>query len=626
VLLVIDNFEHVLEAAPLVAELLAHCAALTVLATSREALDLAAEHVYRVVPLALPVGGERLTAASVEASPAGALFLAAARRHDPSLRVDDANARAIAEICTRLDGLPLAIELAAARARLLSPESLAVRLDRALATLASGPRDAPARQRTLRATIDWSYRLLDSREQAAFARFAVFAGGATLEDTEAITDADLDTLEGLARKHLLVRSVGTDGEPRLVMLETVREYARELLDAAEDEAETRLRHWRRYFDLATRAERHLFTHSEPEWFRRLETEIDNIRAALDWSLSCEPQLALRLTGLLEKFWELGHRAGEGVRWLRLALEAAGPAAPIADRARACVDLGFLGLLLRAEGSLDEPFAALTLARESRDDAIIADALAWLCAFSKMTDTDREGIRLFAIEGLAHAKSANDERLVAWALMSRAGTLPPGDLAEREYQEAAAALRNVGNRWHLVPLNNTAAYGAIIDGSYADAARLLDEALPIARESGEPRSLTAVWGNLGLVQLLTGDDTGARTAFEEQLQLCRDHNIRRWGADEGLGGLAAIAAHQQHFDRAARLLGAATALGPIADPALMATLERLFFDPARARLGDTRWSDAVQAGRRLAFRDAIEFALAAPETLQEHTAAPSSHAS
>jgi hypothetical protein len=171
-LLVIDNFEHVLEAAPPVAALVAHCATLTVLATSREALDLAAERVYPVAPLALPAGGEGLTAAGVEASPAGALFVAAAKRHDPSFRVGDTTARAIAEICTRLDGLPLAIELAAARVRLLSPESLAARLDRALATLASGPRDAPERQRTLRATIDWSYRLLDAREQAAFARFA----------------------------------------------------------------------------------------------------------------------------------------------------------------------------------------------------------------------------------------------------------------------------------------------------------------------------------------------------------------------------------------------------------------------------------------------------------------------
>jgi predicted ATPase/DNA-binding SARP family transcriptional activator len=639
-LLVIDNFEHVLEAAPLVAGLLAHCATLTVLATSREALDLAAEHVYPVAPLELPAGDARLTAAGIEASPAGALFLAAARRHDPSLRADDADARAIADICTRLDGLPLAIELAAARTPLLSPASLAARLDRALATLASGPRDAPERQRTLRATIDWSYRLLDPHEQAAFARFAVFAGGARLEDAEAITGADLNTLEGLARKHLLVRAVGTDGEPRVVMLETVREYARELLDAADEESETRSLHCRRYLDLATRADRHLFTHSEADWLTRLETEIDNLRAALDWALGSEPQLALRLAAVLGNFWEVGHRAGEGVKWLRAALEAAGPAAPIADRARAWVELGpLLGVedsvacvgvagLLGVGASLDDAIAAgpraLTLARESRDDALIADALAWLCEFAKMTNTDPEAIRPLAIEGLVHASSANDELLIARALMARAGTLPPGDQAEREYHEAAAALRNVGDRWHLVALNNRAAYNAIIHGSYGAAARLLDETLPLARESGEPWQPLIVWGNLGLVRLLTGDDAGARIAFEAQLQLCRDHNLR-WAAAEGLGGLAAVAAQQHHFERAGRLLGAATAIGPFEHPDLMAKLEQQFFNTARAGLGDMRWSDAVQAGHSLAFGDAIELALAAPRRIQDRTAAHSSRA-
>ena len=617
-LLVIDNFEHVLEAAPLVARLLAHCATLTVLATSREALDLAAEQVYPVAPLALPAGGERLTAAGVQASPAGALFLAAARRHDPSLRVDDASARAIAEICTRLDGLPLAIELAAARTGLLSPESLAARLDRALATLAGGPRDAPARQRTLRATIDWSYRLLGSRERAAFARFAVFAGGATLDDAEAITDADLDTLEDLARKHLLLRLPVASGEARLVMLETVREYARELLDAADEETETRSRHCRRYLDLATRAERHLFTHTEPEWLSRLETEIDNIRAALDWSLDREPQLALRLAGVLGKYWEAARRAHEGERWLRAALEAAGPAAAIGDRARGCVELASV---LEAAGRRDDAKVsgahALALVRESGDHALIADALVLLREFAPEDDLGEA--RELAIEALLHARRAGDERLTAWALWARSNTLPPGEQADDEYHEAAEALRNLGDRRHLAFLNINAGYGAIIHGRYADAARLLDEALTRAREINEPWALLLVSGNTGLVRLFTGDEDGARIAFEEQLRICRDHNIR-WPASEGLGGLAAIAARQQQFDRAARLLGAATAIGPIGHPDVAARLEQQFVDPVRARLGGRRWSQAIQAGRRLAFRDAIELALAAQGTVHDRIAA------
>lgn len=316
--------------------------------------------------------------------------------------------------------------------------------------------------------------------------------------------------------------------------------------------------------------------------------------------------------MLGKFWEVGHRADEGVRWLQAALEAAGPAAPIADRARACVELG---PLLGMDGSVQDAIAAgpraLALARESGDDALIADALIWLCEFGKTELRDPEELRPIAIEGLAHACSADDERLIAWALMARAGNLPPGAQAEREYHEAAAALRNIGDHWHLVSLNNTEVYGAIVHGDYADAARLLDEVLPLALETGEPWKPLMVWGNLGLVRLLTGDEAGARIAFEEQLRLCRDHNLR-FVASEGVGGLAAIAADEQHLERAARLLGAASAIGSIAHPDLMAKLEQQFFDSARARVGDRRWNDALQAGRGLAFRDAIELALAAPD--------------
>jgi hypothetical protein len=279
--------------------------------------------------------------------------------------------------------------------------------------------------------------------------------------------------------------------------------------------------------------------------------------------------------------------------------------------------------------MDEAIAvgpdALTLARESCDDALIADALIWRCEFAKSINTDREEIRPLAIEAILRASNANDQRLVAWALMARASTLQPGEEADHEYHEAAAALRNVGDRWHLVSLNNTAAYDAIVHGSYGDAANLLDEALPLALETGEPWKPLIVWGNVGLARLLTGDATGARIAFEEQLRLCRDHNLR-FAAAEGVGGLAAIAAHRQDLQRAAHLLGAATALGEVADPALMTKLEEQFFDVARASLGDERWSDAVHAGSRLAFHAAIELALDSPGPVHDRPADPSAQAS
>ena len=232
-LLVADNCEHLPGAAPFIARLAAAAPGVTVLATSREPLAVQAEHVHAVAPLALP----QPAASDLEALaavPAVALFCERARAHDRAFALDDANGAAVAEICARLDGLPLAIELAAARCGLLSPGEIAVRLRDTLAALGTGPRDAPARQRTLRATIDWSHDLLDDDERACFARFAVFAGGATVEAAEAVTAADLDTLDRLVAKSLLVRQRQPGGAGRLHMLETIRAYATERFAARPD--------------------------------------------------------------------------------------------------------------------------------------------------------------------------------------------------------------------------------------------------------------------------------------------------------------------------------------------------------------------------------------------------------
>ena len=220
-LVVLDNFEHVLAAAPLVSELLGACPGLRVLVTSREALQLQGEQRYAVSPLEVPEGG---TPEAVAAAAAGALFVERARNRDSAFELTAANAEAIASVCRRVDGLPLAVELAAARMAVLGPDQLDARLAGALDALGSGPRDAPARQRTLRATLEWSQRLLSAPEAEAFAGFGVFAGGATIEAAEEVTGADLEVLEGLVEKSLLRRESG-----RLLMLETVRAYAREQL-------------------------------------------------------------------------------------------------------------------------------------------------------------------------------------------------------------------------------------------------------------------------------------------------------------------------------------------------------------------------------------------------------------
>jgi predicted ATPase/class 3 adenylate cyclase len=283
-LLVLDNLEHLLAAAGFVSELLGACPALSVLATSREALALAGEQRYPVAPLELPLN--EVDAESLARVPAVALFCERARVHDADFRLSDTNANAVAEICRRVDGLPLAIELAAARCGVLSPAEIGDRLDAALGALGTGARDAPARQRTLRATIDWSHNLLGDGEKHCFARFAVFAGGATVEAAEAITDAGLDTLDGLIAKNLLVRRRDAHARSRVGMLETVRAYATERFAAVRDTGAVRERHYNYFLALAQRhgAEQVLMRAGRVEHLTRLDAEIDNLHAALRWAV------------------------------------------------------------------------------------------------------------------------------------------------------------------------------------------------------------------------------------------------------------------------------------------------------------------------------------------------------
>src|SRR5215210_751158 len=303
-LLVVDNFEHVVDEAPGIAKLLEACPEVTVLATSRERLDLSAEELYPVPSLDLPHGTEGLS--ELKRIAAVALFTDRAAARDPSFQLDVGTAPVVAEICRRLDGLPLAIELAAARSGLLSPTEIARRLDDGLGALGKAPRDAPARQTTLRATIDWSHELLGEPERQAFARFAVFSGVASLEAVEAITGADLDTLDSLTAKSLLTRRVGHDDESRLGMLETIRAFAVERF-AAGDEQEVRSRHFSWFLSLARRhgAERAIWSATRREHLARLETDRDNMHAALGWAVTARrAEPALAMCAALGCFWEM----------------------------------------------------------------------------------------------------------------------------------------------------------------------------------------------------------------------------------------------------------------------------------------------------------------------------------
>ena len=608
-LLVVDNCEHLLTAAPDIGDLVRAGEALTVLATSREPLRLTAEQCYPVSPLQIPTAPQVV---AVEESSAGSLFVDRARSHDPSFDSTDENAGTIAEICRRLDGLPLALELAAVRTTMLDLEELSARLADALDVLAEGPRDAPDRQRTLRATIDWSHRLLSSEEARAFARFAVFAGGATFEAAQAVTAAELDALQGLVDKQLLRRE-GTGKEARLTMLETVRGYALARLAEDDEASQTRARHCRHYLRLAERAEPELFTGSETKWLPKLDVEIDNLRTALEWSLHHgDPTLALRLAGMLELFWDIRARYSEGLGWLEAALAAAGDDAPTADRARARrAQVRLLGPHGSREGSKEELKElgedALTLSRETEDPACIAATLVVLADSEADESLPQRRRQALADEALALARDAGDDRLVAVALWEQALSLAVEEGAAA-LERAAAAASAIGSSRLLAFLYTNAAYNAIKEGRPARALELSERAVPVARRRDDPMILAFVYGNLGLAALFTGDLDRARGAFEEELRLCREH-VWTGHATEGLAGVAAIAIETGDAKRGATLLGAALAADSIGDADVESQFEERFFESARNGLGAI-WSEAYADGAAMGFDEAIALALSA----------------
>jgi predicted ATPase/class 3 adenylate cyclase len=352
-LLVLDNFEQVLESAPLVGELVAACPKLKILATSRIALRLYGEQEYSVPPLALPDPRVLPPLEVLTQYEAVRLFLERARAVRAEFSVTNENAPAIAEICARLDGLPLAIELAGARVRILPPQKMLERLSNRLKLLKGGARDLPTRQQTLRGAIDWSHDLLEEEEKILFGRLSVFSGGRTLEAIEEICDpeGDLDALEGvesLVEKSLLRQEEGPNGEPRFVMLETVHEYAREKLQESGEAEKFKLAHAEYFLALAEETEPELKGSGE-RWLEHLEAEHDNFRAALDWTPQPgDTDLALRLGGALMMFWDIRGHYSEGRRWLEKAL-AQDRHAPAAVRAKA---LGCLGRLAWQQGDLD----------------------------------------------------------------------------------------------------------------------------------------------------------------------------------------------------------------------------------------------------------------------------------
>jgi predicted ATPase/class 3 adenylate cyclase/Tfp pilus assembly protein PilF len=525
ILLVLDNFEQVIDAASLVSDLLTVAPRLKVLVTSREVLRLYGESNYPVPPLSVPDPHRLPPLERMTQYEAVALFIDRALAVAPDFTITNENAPAVAEICHRLDGLPLAIELAAARARVLPPQRMLVELSHRLTFVTGRARDLPTRQRTLRGAIDWSHDLLTGDEQKLFRRLGIFVGGCALEAIESICNLEndlrvLETMDSLVGKSLL-KQAEIRGEPRFTMLETIREYARERL-LAEGDTEKLQKHHRDYFlALTAKAAPKLMGAEQAEWFARLDEEHDNLRSALESSLSeAEPEDSLRLCSTLQRFWWTRGHLSEGRAWCARALVGPQAGEPTPERAKA---LSGSGLLAFWQG--DYPAA-----RAQHEE----------CLAIWRQRGDRRGIAL----------SLNNLGMVARS---------QGDYAAaRTLYEESFAMRELSDRWgagaSLMNLGNLAAE----QGDYGGSRTRLEESLAIFREIGDRVAVATALENLGNVAYEQGELASARALHVESLTMRRELGDKL-GIVISLERLAGVIASLGSPLRAARIWGVAERL-------------------------------------------------------------------
>jgi predicted ATPase/DNA-binding SARP family transcriptional activator len=533
-LLVLDNFEHVGAAASCVAALLGAAPRLVVLVTSRVVLRLYGEHEFPVPPLTVPDVRQLPAPVDLSQYEAVRLFVARAQAVQPDFAITGETAPAVAVICHRLDGLPLAIELAAARIRLLSPQAMLPRLGNPLALLTGGARDLPERHHTLRATIDWSYNLLPAGEQWLFARLAVFAGGWTLEAAETVIGAQesparhdpaiLDGMEALVTKNLVRRQApgrrGTDGALRFEMLETIREYALERLEASGTADTVRGRHLLCFRDLAEAAEPHLKRAEQGRWLAGLDDERSNIRAALEWALDHGAyDDGLRLAAALHWFWHFRGHDREGYQWMQRLLGISPKIAP-AIRARALPTAAFFAWILgeRAEARAWAE-EGVSLSRETGDLHSLAHSLVML---GWAASEERRQV-LFMDDALDVARSMGDTWWIAMALWFKSDIYRGRDdeQAQALLEESLPLLRRIGNAWSLGW--NLAELGQVVyrHGQYDRAAALFEESLAQLSAIGQSSGIATALHGFGMAAHDQGDDARAETLLDEALARFRE---------------------------------------------------------------------------------------------------------
>lgn len=590
-LIVPDNFEHLVAAAPVVSDIGATCAGVKILVTSRAPLRLRGEHEFDIPPLEAPAASarSRLSASQTAADhsrdlehitqfTAVALFVERARSVKPDFQITLANAPAIVEICRALDGLPLAIELAAARVKMLSPQAILTRLSRRFALLADGPRDLPERHRSLLGAMAWSFDLLHPQEQAMLRRMAVFSGGWTLAAAEAVCaslsdEPPLDVLGGLSAlidHSLVIQSEEVDGEPRFTQLETIREFAAEHLKASGEADAVRAAHAHYFLDLAEETQHTARGPDAPVWLARLERELDNFRAALAWAREIgELTVGLRLATALSGFWHSHGHEREGARWLQELAALAEPRVGEGGDADAELRAIYAWALGRA-GSI-----VLYLGDFSQANQLLERCLA---AERALGNRDRE-MRTLNMLGVASIQSGDFARSARW------------------YDEGLVVARAVGNEDIETAMLNNLGDVAYYTGEYDRAAEYYRARLTFCERTGDRAGAVVGQQNLGRVLLRQGQSDRAGAYLRSSLQgAWRLRDLRRIA--EGLEGLAAWAGALGEAERAARLLGAADRqreeLGTPMPAPERADITAMVAS-AQAQLGADAWARAFAVG-------------------------------
>jgi non-specific serine/threonine protein kinase len=592
-LVILDNCEHLIEAvARFTDKLLSACPKLRIVATSREPLQVPGEVVQRVSSLPVPKDPALLSEGELGRLAVTRLFLDRAHRRKDDSAFFGRGFQTVVNICRRLEGIPLAIELAAARTAALSVEQIDERLEDSLGLLTTGFRSADPRHQTLRATLYWSYALLSEAERVLFSRLSVFAGGFRLEAAEALGSDEgvgesevLDTLSRLVEKSLVaIEEDEHDGALRYTMLELVRQYAREKLRESGEEDSVQSCHAEFFLALAEEAEPEMSGQEQEVWLRRLEKEHANLRGALAWALdpahSIEPrehrtELGLRLAGALGRFWGV-YGPGEGLAWLEKGL-ARGGAAPKSALAKAHYEAGWIELF---RGDYERAIALLE-------------------------------------EGLALFRELGDRRAVAISLVNLGfAALHLGDKerAAALRQEVEALRREPLERFTLAWLTTFLGLSALYEGDYERSAALATESLAIYRELGDKRGISLCHIDLGFIELIRGNHEKAAVLLEESVRVLRGSEDKFCLA-YGLFGLAAVAAARGEPTRAARLWGAVGALREEIGVVSLTHWELQAFDyegrvsVARDMLGDEgAWEEAFAQGRAMSAEEAVEYAL------------------